>query len=570
MDKGFIYEIESDREKAMESRTLDYIDKYALDDKESFLKQLKEIDSETKLRIAFVGQHNSGKSTIVSALTHKDIKISSNVETDKTTPYEWNDVIIYDTPGLKAGVKESHDTEALNALKESDIVVFCLTSSLFDNILLEDFINLAYKQLYKGKMLLVINKMSMESGDYNELKENYTISIKKVFEEAGALIEDFEIAFIDAKDYLEGYEDEDEELIELSHFNEFIDILNAKIVSKNLLGKIDTKYRVMMDFFKNCLIEKASEDETNMMTVYNQMIRTIERFKRSANSRFDSDNLGFMNKIKKESLRLVDRIGNDEITEDDFTILNNRVGELSDIHSGEIEEYLTDIQNQMNEEMCEILGEDRTEIILTNFENPNFETNESIIRDFTEIVNSYKTFAKVVGDVGGRISALALKPGAKSFSKLSSSAGSVIHKTVLNVGHFFGKSYKPYQALKTASKIGKVAKFIGPAVEAAGMVLEVANYVQGQRKIVEIGRERAKISNVYSGYAQSLGIQFKEQYENIVEQLFDVKIEDINARIRNIINDKNLTEQKQLEAKDLYDSILANIGALNAQEETEE
>lgn len=570
MDKGFIYEIESDREKAMESRALDYIDKYAPDYKDSFINSLKEIDAEAKLKIAFVGQHNSGKSTIVSALTHKDIKISSNVETDITTPYEWNDVIIFDTPGLKAGVKESHDTEALNALKESDIVVFCLTSSLFDNILLEDFVNLAYKQLYKSKMLLVINKMSMELGEYNDLKENYTISIKKVFEEAGALIEDFDIAFIDAKDYLEGYEDEDEELIELSHFGEFINILNAKIVSKNLLGKIDTKYRVMMDFFKNRLIEKASEEETNMMTVYNQMIRTIERFKRSANSQFESDNIGFMNKIKKESLRLVERIGNDEIKEEDFNTLNNRVGELSDLHSGEIEGYLTDVQNQMNAEMCEILGEDRTKIILKRFENPDFEANEGVIRDFTEVVNQYKAIAKVLGDAGKNISKLALGPGATNFAKLNSSSGSVIQKTVLNVGHFFGKTFKPWQTVKAASKIGKVAKFIGPAAEAVGMVLEVANYLQGQHKVVEIGREREKISNAYSGYAQSLGSQFKEQFDNIAEKLFDEKIEDLNSKIKNIINERNLTEQKQIEAKDLYDSILANIGFLNSNEESDD
>ena len=570
MDKGFIYEIESDREKAMESRALDYIDKYAPDYKDSFINSLKEIDAEAKLKIAFVGQHNSGKSTIVSALTHKDIKISSNVETDITTPYEWNDVIIFDTPGLKAGVKESHDTEALNALKESDIVVFCLTSSLFDNILLEDFVNLAYKQLYKSKMLLVINKMSMESGEYNDLKENYTFSIKKVFEEAGALIEDFDIAFIDAKDYLEGYEDEDEELIELSHFGEFINILNAKIVSKNLLGKIDTKYRVMMDFFKNRLIEKASEEETNMMTVYNQMIRTIERFKRSANSQFESDNIGFMNKIKKESLRLVERIGNDEIKEEDFNTLNNRVGELSDLHSGEIEGYLTDVQNQMNAEMCEILGEDRTKIILKRFENPDFEASEGVIRDFTEVVNQYKAIAKVLGDAGKNISKLALGPGATNFAKLSSSSGSVIQKTVLNVGHFFGKTFKPWQTVKAASKIGKVAKFIGPAAEAVGMVLEVANYLQGQHKVVEIGREREKISNAYSGYAQSLGSQFKEQFDNIAVKLFDEKIEDLNTKIKNIINERNLTEQKQIEAKDLYDSILANIGFLNSNEESDD
>lgn len=565
MNNEFIYEIESDREKTMESRALDYIDKYAPDQKEGFIKALKDIDSETKLRVSFVGQHNSGKSTIVSALTHKDIKISSNVETDVTTAYEWNDVIIYDTPGLKAGVKESHDEEALNALKESDIVVFCLTSSLFDNILLDDFINLAYKELYKSKMLLVVNKMSMESGNYDELKENYKISIKKVFEEAGALIEDFDISFIDAKDYLEGYEDEDDELIGLSHFNEFINALNAKIVSKNLLGKIDTKYRVMMDFFKNCLIEKSSADETNMITVYNQMLRTIERFKRSAYSQFESDNIGFMNKVKNESLKLVDRIGSDEIDENDFNALNSIVSELSEKHSDEVEGYLSDVQNQMNGEICEILGEDRTEIILDRSQNPDFTTSAEVLRDFTAIVKSYQEIAKGIRVAGDRVAGLALKSGS-SFAKVSASSGSALHSTVLNVGHFFGKSFKPWEAVRAASNIGKVAKFIGPAAEAAGAVMEVVNYLQEQKKIVEIGKEREKISNLYSGYAQSIGSNFKEQFENIIKNLFDNKIDDINEKIANIINGQKLTEQKQIEAKDLYDAILTNINVLNTSE----
>ncbi|MBQ9630168.1 MAG: 50S ribosome-binding GTPase [Treponema sp.] len=82
--------------------------------------------AEEKLKIAFVGQHNAGKSTIISALTgNRQIKISNNVETDAPADYAWEGVLLIDTPGLYAGKKEEHDALSLQKIKESDLLVFC-------------------------------------------------------------------------------------------------------------------------------------------------------------------------------------------------------------------------------------------------------------------------------------------------------------------------------------------------------------------------------------------------------------------------------------------------------------
>ena len=137
---------------------------------------MKEVEDESRLKIAFVGQHNAGKSTIVSALTKdKSIKISSNVETDETASYEWNDVLLYDTPGLYAGVKSTHDASALEAIKKSDVLIFCITSSLFDDLMIENFVDLAYNKAYKRKIVLIVNKMSqLSNGDYQKIiKKTY-------------------------------------------------------------------------------------------------------------------------------------------------------------------------------------------------------------------------------------------------------------------------------------------------------------------------------------------------------------------------------------------------------------
>ena len=129
MDKEFIFQVMSEKELDIQTKVMSVLESNFPKIAEKTKRRIKEVEDESRLKIAFVGQHNAGKSTIVSALTKdKSIKISSNVETDETASYEWNDVLLYDTPGLYAGVKSAHDASALEAIKKSDVLIFCITS----------------------------------------------------------------------------------------------------------------------------------------------------------------------------------------------------------------------------------------------------------------------------------------------------------------------------------------------------------------------------------------------------------------------------------------------------------
>ena len=216
MDSKLLFQTMSEKENALEKEVLEIINAVNEDAYIDLKARLKEVDAETKLKIAFIGQHNAGKSTIVSALTNdSSIRISAKVETDETTEYKWGDVYLYDTPGLRAGVKDKHDKEALEAIKSSDLLVYCLTASLFDDLMIKDFVNLAYEKSYKCKMILVVNKMALEAGEFDELVANYRYSINEALEQYGAKLNDFPVAFIDAMDYKNAVADDDEELIEL-------------------------------------------------------------------------------------------------------------------------------------------------------------------------------------------------------------------------------------------------------------------------------------------------------------------------------------------------------------------
>lgn len=60
-----------------------------------------------------------------------------------------------------------------------------------------------------------------------------------------------------------------------------------------------------------------------------------------------------------------------------------------------------------------------------------------------------------------------MAPGVNGvFGGISNASGSQLHNIVLNVGHFFGKSFRPWEAVRWASNIAKVAKFGIPVVTA--------------------------------------------------------------------------------------------------------
>ena len=144
--------------------------------------EMKQYRDQDILKVAFVGEYSSGKSTIISALTgDRDIKIEADIATDKTAEYKWNNITLVDTPGIGTERKD-HDAITYGIMSKMDLLVYCITSELFDDITTEDFIKLAFKQNYEQKMMLIVNKMSLESGKFVTKAKNYSDSIKDSLE----------------------------------------------------------------------------------------------------------------------------------------------------------------------------------------------------------------------------------------------------------------------------------------------------------------------------------------------------------------------------------------------------
>lgn len=514
--------------------------------------ELDEAADRKQLTIAFVGQYSSGKSTIISAMTgNKHIKIDANVATDRVAQYVWHDIILMDTPGILAGKVESHDEATKEALKESDLIFYVLTSQLFDDVIFNNFIDLAYNQHLADKMFLVVNKMGMESGEYEELVKNYTISLRKTFAERGYSVDEFPIAFIDANDYIDGVDGQDAEFVELSHFNRFLELLNSFVEQKGLIKKqFDTPVRILQSYLKD--IKVATVDPA-LCDFYNQFEQKLT----SSQKEIKRDVAQVLYSLDASSMNEVINLSNEIGATDEQTLqyrmksLNTRLDEMVTEASNKIEATITDSYNRLLAEMEEFGQKDAivkyAEMLETKIKAPSVSVDE------LKLLEQQWNGLGLLRQGANQVAQMA--PGVdKLFGGVSAASGSSLHRATLEIGHFFGKSFKPWQAVRWASNIAKFAKFGVPTLLAA---VDVAMQLRNDRKETEhLNQIKAARSQFVTGYQSEIN-KVKGQFEKylaLIMENYAHKRDELNASKDQLLalSNKNLTlEQsiKQLEGE---------------------
>jgi ethanolamine utilization protein EutP (predicted NTPase) len=254
--------------------------------------------------VAFVGQYSAGKSTIISALTgRRDIPIDSDLTTDKTTGYDWNGIKLIDTPGLFTE-RQDHDSIAYNAIAKSDLLVFCLTSMLFDSITVANFKQLAYQKGYRWKMMLVINKMSDEAGDDEQKIANYRHSLSEALHPHS--LDEFPICFIDGKDYYEGIDTKDDFLVEVSRFATFIDTINSFVKYRGYLTRFDTPIRIALACLDEAQLSIGSNEyqDSAFWEILTRLSRTVAKERDRFRTKIQGIILEMSSAIAKEGIIL--------------------------------------------------------------------------------------------------------------------------------------------------------------------------------------------------------------------------------------------------------------------------
>jgi len=520
-------------------KTYDLLDRTGNENiKEALNKELSELKERIELKIAFVGQYSSGKSTIISALTgNRDIKIDANVATDVVSEYKWNNIVLMDTPGILAGKVEQHDQRTKDALKECDLIVYVLTSQLFDDVIFENFIDLAYTQKLNDKMLIAINKMSMEAGDFDTLRQNYLNSIHSIFKERGYEF-NFEVVFIDAADYIEGCTEQDDDFIQLSNFNSFISTLNSFVADKGLIKKqFDTPVRVLKGHVADIAVSQVDPNlkiqAEHFSSRIRKSMRDMERSLALKLNQFESDSIS-------DSMNVSSKIG--EISEAE---LKNEVNGLSRQIEDRTTELLTDIEEMVNQNYSDLMSEMENfgsrESLLLFEKNLDARINSpSISLEERKNLEKQKTFLNYLSEGGAKIVQMS---GVNSLNGgISQAAGSQAHTMIYNVGKFFGHKFKPWEAVKTASTLGKVAKFGIPVVTtlaSIGLDFYTKNKEEKRAKEIVVAKNqlnadlRSKIKSIRCEIEKNFNLSVITNYKDKLEEVDRMKMEISNSMSKN-------------------------------------
>lgn len=495
--------------------------------------ELQEVSERKYLRLAFVGQYSSGKSTIISALTgNKDILIDANIATDKTTEYRWNNIILMDTPGILAGKVEEHDEITKAALKECDLIFYVLTSQLFDDVIFKNFIDLAYNQHLADKMFIVVNKMNMEYGDYDQLVQNYKTSLQNTFRERGYDFSAFPVAFIDANDYLEGIKDGDNEFIQVSNLEKFINDLNSFVSSKGLIKKqFDTPVRILQSYAKDIAISEVDQNLAEFYRQFEQRLSISEReLKRDVSDVLYSFETDAMAKVSNLSSG-IGSLGEAEWKTQQEGLnkeLQQSINATSTMIEKVVEENYTDLLKEV-----ENFGQRDTLIkYISNIDAKLNSTNISIeernnLNYQKKALDWLKSGAAKVGDMAPGVNGV--------FGGISNASGSQLHNIVLNVGHFFGKNFRPWEAVRWASNIAKVAKFGIPVVTAGiDIWMQLREDKKENERLQQIKESKNQFITGYQGELNKVKGQF-ENYLNMVLQNYRDKRNDVNKSKDEII-----------------------------------
>lgn len=520
-------------------KTYDLLDRTGNENiKEALNKELSELKERIELKIAFVGQYSSGKSTIISALTgNRDIKIDANVATDVVSEYKWNNIVLMDTQGILAGKVEQHDQRTKDALKECDLIVYVLTSQLFDDVIFENFIDLAYTQKLNDKMLIAINKMSMEAGDFDTLRQNYLNSIHSIFKERGYEF-NFEVVFIDAADYIEGCTEQDDDFIQLSNFNSFISTLNSFVADKGLIKKqFDTPVRVLKGHVADIAVSQVDPNlkiqAEHFSSRIRKSMRDMERSLALKLNQFESDSIS-------DSMNVSSKIG--EISEAE---LKNEVNGLSRQIEDRTTELLTDIEEMVNQNYSDLMSEMENfgsrESLLLFEKNLDARINSpSISLEERKNLEKQKTFLNYLSEGGAKIAQMS---GVNSLNGgISQAAGSQAHTMIYNVGKFFGHKFKPWEAVKTASTLGKVAKFGIPVVTtlaSIGLDFYTKNKEEKRAKEIVVAKNqlnadlRSKIKSIRCEIEKNFNLSVITNYKDKLEEVDRMKMEISNSMSKN-------------------------------------
>lgn len=518
-------------------------------------------DVEKPISIVFVGQYSAGKSTIIKALTGiKDIETGEGIKTLKTHSYNWNGIEVVDTPGINTTIRPDHDDISYRAIAKADMLVYVVTEELFDDYVGQNFRKLLLEKDKAPEMILVVNKMA----DIGNTEENRIIRLKDMEKVTTPYTPaDLRTVFVDAESYIDSLTEEDPEIAEelkgRSNYDQLVETLNTFVADKGIPSRLTTVLYKLFEVLQGAIPHyQSSTGDEDVDAVEEHMLR--ERHIISQTSwRIESAVRAIYERAASEIRDKGRSIANDIYDCSDEsaaeTMLEKAYGEVDTISArcekevvAKIEELATDCQTQLDEFYNSDFSSSLRFRLDKRKDGGNAIINQVLKADWLSQGSS-----KIIANTTGTNAAA---NGLKAFS------GSTAHDWVLNIGHYFGHKFRPWEAVKWVKKINIAGKALGVFGVVFSWGMQAKEDIDEDRRNREIRANREKLRACFNDAANRLVVHYNNAMNDLLNDNYRKRIDDIDEKvlgIRSTRKDKsdayNLLEATQNECKQLISDI---------------
>ena len=496
------------------------------------------LSSENSVILVLAGQYSAGKSTILKALTGRDeIAVGADITTEQARTYEWNGVSVVDTPGIHTELRPDHDEITYRCIAEADLLVFVVTNELFDSHLAEHFRKLAVERDKAHEMMLVVNKMQRSAyGNSVETQKVIREDLRKVL--VPFTPEGVRTTFIDAESALDSKAEADEAIAAAlwrkSGVEAFIRELNRFVREKGLTGRYTTALYNLEQVLQEALASESTGDrdvdalEELLLQRRRALLDTQDRIPRSVEGEIQRAGT----QIRQEGRTVADMIhgaadqkevdrelqGAQERVQHHAEQLGQKVQSIIGKHMNDLDERVGAIANsELARELLPRLTHRVEEADISPEAMSKLKKASDISSRFGEFLVR-NSFTPKAGTLGGLF-------------KLNQYSGTAAHSAVKSVGHFFGKSFKPWEAVKWTRTVANVGRVFAVAGTVLTFVLQIKEDADAAQLEKDLRESRVAVRSGFNDAAHAIEMHYDEATQAYVSSALTTEIEAVDKQL---------------------------------------
>ncbi len=485
------------------------------------------------ISLVFAGQYSAGKSSILKALTGiEGIAIGAGITTQEAHSYDWNGIEVIDTPGIHTTLRPDHDEISYQAIANADMLVYVVTQELFDDFIGQNFRRLLLEKDKAGEMILIVNKMA----DIGNTIENQEIKLKDLEKVTTPYTPaQLRTVFIDAESYLDSLSESDieiaEELIGRSNYATLVATINAFVQDKAISSRMTTVLYRLFEFLQKAILEyqppTGDSDidalEEHLLQERHIVVNTQWRIETAVKS-ISEDAASQIREKGREVANSIYKFDNEADANEAISVAYNEVDNITTTCVDNVTRRITELSNDCQAQLDEFYKSDFSQALKFRLESKYSKGNPLIERLFKSDVLAQGS-SKIIENSAGTNAAA---NGLKAFT------GSNIHQLVLDIGHFFGHSFKPWEAVKWVRGINVAGKVLGVFGVVFSVGMQAKEDVDAEKRQQEMRKNREELRAGFNNAANEVVKYFNNALVDFLAKNYLTRIADIDSQISEI------------------------------------